>query len=643
MGHITSTGQRPIGRRQFLLLSATAAGTAALLGLPGCGPKATGPSVGAQYTAGSYVAQAEGKRAPLRLETVFSSSAIESVSILEHHETKYISDTALERIPGQIVEFQSLAVDTVTGATLTSLAILSAVADCVTQADGDTSALKSAPAMEKSSDTVDLDADIVIVGAGGSGMTAAIAATVKGAKVVVFEKTSSMGGNTLVSGGLLEYPLAPESLRMDMNQGFAQNFALTMQKARDMGIDPVLLDRIQADYEAYYAVGNTKVFDSTEFHAVDFYMNMGGDLDNWLKTMPEADELNDWLTDLGFQWGSLMPIVGFYWPRWSHEPSTPAGQGFFDLYEDTIRKGSLPIDILFQTPASELLTENGKVTGVKGICDDGTVYTARAGKAVILATGGYSGNPDMLRKYNTEWDWKPNQSIGTTNCYGHTGDGIVMAQGLGGQFVSIPHGQMLFPFAGINGYMDGMAGADGPLVNQKGERFVNEMLDRYALSHAIMEQENQIVYLISDKNSGGFVDGVNFQTEEIEQTVLDRGLIMRADTLEGLAAQIEVDPENFTDTINRFNGYAETFNDTDFGRTVFTVTSPVLAAPFYACPRTWSAHITRDGLAVTDDYQVVNEQGTPIEGLYAAGEITVGNAGVACMANGLIAVERLLA
>ena len=193
-----------LGRRKFVALGAAAAGTM-LFGLGGCAPTArTGAADAApSYQAGTYTAAATGKKGPVNIAVTFSDDAIETIEILDNYETPRISERAFTDIPEQILEHQSLQVDTIAGATLASMAVINGVKDCVSQAGGDVAALEQAPGTEKSTETVEIDADVVVLGAGAAGMGTAMACSQKGLNVVVMEKCGNVGGNCLVSGGMM--------------------------------------------------------------------------------------------------------------------------------------------------------------------------------------------------------------------------------------------------------------------------------------------------------------------------------------------------------------------------------------------------------------------------------------------------------
>lgn len=195
---------------------------------------------------------------------------------------------------------------------------------------------------------------------------------------------------------------------------------------------------------------------------------------------------------------------------------------------------------------------------------------------------------------------------------------------------------MMFPFADVkNGCDETTVGADTDclLVNANGERFIDETLDRYTMTEALMQQPDEVLFLISDRDTSRVEGDYSYYGRSI-QRLLDQGQLFRADTLEELADQMGCDRNTFAATVERYNEIARNGEDPDFGRMIFTPDSPIENPPFYASPRTWAAHITEGGVVTDETSQVLREDGTPIEGLYAAGEVTVGMSGVSSMALG---------
>ena len=602
---------------------------------------------GATFVPGTYTAAEPGKFGPVNVSVTFSENAIESVEIGDNEETVGITDKAFETIPATIVEHQTLDVDSVSGSTLTSHAIVSAVTDCVEQASGDPSKLegnweKPAPSTE----TVQLDGDVVIVGAGASGMVAAVSAARFGAKkVILLKKSCNVGGNALVSGGYLEYVHAPDELREDMTPSYEAELESELAQAADyMPADD--LTKLQADYDAWKASGSTKTFDSIYLHALQYAMQGEGEWDEMLKCAENIDDLDAWLVEEGFQFKDLCGIVGYSWPRWTSPKEGVCGQGYFAFYEDEIEKNDYPIEIYLNTPASELIVEDGKVVGVRAEGSDGTKYEARGDKGVILACGGFSGSPDMLREYNTMWPFEEDEYIPTTNCYGHTGDGITMGLSVGAT-ANLMDVQMPFPMADCKNSTDETTVGDDVdcvIVNKEGKRFMNEVLDRYSMTEAIMAQTDQMMFMVTDADTCRVNGDVNRYGHSLKN-LQDQGQLYVADTLEALAEKMGCDPATFVETIERYNDAARAGKDDEFGRTTFSANSPVKNPPFYASPRTWAMHITVGGLVVDihDGYKVLDEASTPIEGLRAVGETIVGSCGIGVMGEGLAVAKAMFA
>ena len=261
-------GGRLIGRRRFIQLGAAAGMTMFALGVTGCSPLPATSSAKSSYVPGAYTAQAQGKQSLVTVEVTFGENAIEAVEVLGHCESERIANTAISAITSDIVELQSLDVDAVTGATLTSMAILSAVRDCVGQAGGSVSDLEKVPGREKSDAVEVIETEVAIIGAGAAGLTSAIALAESGTEVLVMEKCGFIGGSMLVSGGRLQYPEAPLEYRQETTEPMRRLFAEVMERARDLGVSEERVSQVEQQYEQWYAEGNTKTFDSDEFYAV---------------------------------------------------------------------------------------------------------------------------------------------------------------------------------------------------------------------------------------------------------------------------------------------------------------------------------------------------------------------------------------
>lgn len=634
-----------LSRRSFIRNTTIAGIGVAVLGLAGCTPDkpTTSSDTALPYTAGTYTASSQGKFGPVTIQATFSNEAIENIEVTDHEETAFISNRALTELPEAIVENQSLAVDTITGATLSSMAVLAATEDCVRQAGGNPSDLKEAPQKTASTGTESLEADLLVVGAGGSGVACAIAAAKLGMeRVVVLEKSCSIGGNALVSGGYLEYVEADDSLREEMTD--SQRAQLEADLAAAEGVVPAdALELIRGQWANWQAAGNTKCFDSIELQALQYTIAGEGDYEGNVLFCQNIAALDAWLVEDGFAFKELVGIVGYPWPRWSSPAEGRCGQGYFQHYQGLVEDQALPVEILLNAPATELICEGDRVVGAKAQAEDGTTYEVRAAKGVVLATGGFSGSPEMLRQYNTMWPFEEGVDIPTTNTYGHTGDGINMALALGAG-VALMDDQMPFPMADCKNSSDETTVGDDidcMMINSEGVRFMDEVRDRYSMTADIMEQPGQMMYMITDADTCRVEGDLNRYGHKLE-SLINQGQLYVADTIEELAAQIGCEGSVLAKTVADYNEAARSGVDAAFGRTSFSDLSPIENPPFYASPRTWAMHITVGGLLYDDSFRVTTEEGEPIEGLYAVGETIVGSSGVGTQGEGL-AVAQILA
>lgn len=597
----------------------------------------TAQNTEAIYQAGTYQGTSEnGRNGAVTVEVTVSDSKIESVKVIEHQETAGITDIAMSRIPEEIVTNQTLAIDTVAGATITSEALLEASKNALEKAGADIEALLAKQDNDVKKEIVELETDVVIVGAGATGMAAAISSAQNGAEsVIVLEKTASIGGNAIVSGGFLEYINAPEELRPQNNAGYNQMIENYINAESLNESHAQLQSQLKEEYEAYLASGSDKVFDSEALLSLDYYtLEPYSTPESMMEFAGLLSDTTDWLSDLGMKWKPLTGIVGYTWPRWSSPKDSFEGHGYFDLFEKTIKDKNYPVEIMLETPGTELIIEDGRVTGV--IAESKTTeYHIKANHGVVLATGGFAANPEMVVEYNTMWEGLTVE-MPTTNAAGMTGDGIKMAQKAGAVLEAMDD-IMLFPNADpISNSTENIVGNDGDAlyVNKEGKRFVNETLDRYSISGAVLEQTDKILYIISDSENSRIKDGKTFNGFDVEE-MIKNGQLFRADTLEELAEQLDIDPEVLIATVDQYNAYAANYLDEEFGRISFSEISAVDQGPYYACPRTVATHITGGGLIHDENYRVLDENYEVIEGLYAGGEVTAYMSGISSFGDGL--------
>lgn len=538
-----------------------------------------------KFTPGTYTAKATGMH-EMTVEVVVSADKIESVKILEHQETAGISDLAITQIPEDIVKAQGLGIDTVSGATISSTAILAAAEDCLKQAGADVDALKAVGlAKAEKAEDVEETADVIVIGAGGAGLAAAVTANQEGATVIIVEKMPKVGGNTILAGGALN--------------------------AVDDGSETAAANK-----------------DSVELHYTQTFD--GGDKQGdpeLVKTLVEnAWDGVEWLKGLGMEFKEgTFTVTGGMWPR-AHKPVDPVGTGFFKTYDKYMTEHD-GIDLMLNTKAEEILTdESGKAVGIVATGETGNKVTLHANKGVIVATGGFGKNVELRQQVNKQWP-DLGEKIKSTNHEGATGDAIPMLEKLGAKganFVQMENIQLLPLGDPETGSLSGNIEFDVErriFVNKEGKRFVNEGGRRDDMTLALFEQPDNYMWIVMDSDCYPTGDEVNNFNESIND-LISQGRAVKADTVEELAGKLGVDPANLTAAVDDFNKHVESKEADEFGRTLYS--TPIDTAPFYAAPRVPTVHHTMGGVQINTDAQVIGSDGEVIPGLYAAGEVTGG-------------------
>ena len=564
-----------------------------VLGLAACGGNTAQETTAAAtaaseeagiYTPGTYTGTAAGKNGDVKVEVTFSANAIDSVKVVEHSETAGISDGAIENIPAAIVENQSLAVDTVSGATITSDAILKAVADAVAQAGGDVEALKNAAAPAGEKEAKELSADVIVVGGGGAGMAAATRLAQLGKSVILVEKSGFLGGAISVSGG---------------NQ-----VVMGSQLQIDNGVADDSVESMVADFEANGANKNNKEILTL------FAENVGATTD-WL------------VASCGITFEEGLHQLGEY----SHNRElayTGGGAGFAEAMRKAVEEAG--VQVLLNTKAESLIADNGTVTGVKAASSDAD-YTLTAGD-VVLATGGYGANKDMLTD-----EMKSALYYGPASS---TGEGIQMAQAVGAQTANMEYGKR-YP-NGIE-VSEGMAKStiagnivgwtmSAILVNKDGNRVVNEKASNRTILEEELKQEGGELYLLLDAETfeawKAKLAPAGISDADIEKYLEANGtttpVFAHGETLEEAAAAAGINADNLKATVEKYNGFVAKGSDDDFGRAASYLTKTIGEGPYYIVEQKPRFATTMGGLVINTSMQVLNEAGEPISGLYAAGE-----------------------
>lgn len=580
-------------------------------------------AVSSTFKAGTYEGVGQGKNGNVTVEVTLSDKAIESVKVTDQNESADIAKLAIEKIPQEIVDAQSPNVETVSGATMVSDAIIEGTRDALTKAGVDVTKLTKQET-KKEAEVEQVEADIVVVGAGAAGTAAALAAQQNGANVVLLEKTATPMGAGTLAGGMFA---------ADSKQ----------QKAEKKEVSKKWL------YDQY--------MDASQGHMNSVLVR---------EIIDEAGPTVDWLNENGATMTLVDAGTGGSFAH-SGDPATLHGyqeggtKAISNLVESFEKAGG---KAYFSTPATELITDEktNEISGVKAEEEDGTVLEITAQK-VILATGGFGGNSEMLAEY-----------LGTPNTPGevaqNTGDGINMAWnvGAGEMGVNTTHyfWQTFKPdeiksMADIVGgdwfALNGFTSFPNLRVNTYGQRFSDETdATLYAIHGAeIASQPKQEEYVIIDSamldtikekgtvaiedQYGQFKDDPQFYmefnepnaTEDIikrENTPMDyaplldqltdTGVVFKGDSIEELGKALGVDATNFKASVDQYNGAIESgqddlyFSDTD--RLI-----KVSQGPFYAVKFVARNLGTLGGVRINDKIEACDADGNMIPNLYVAG------------------------
>ena len=561
---------------------------------------------------------AQGINGDVVVEVVATPDEILSVTVTEQNETDGIGSVAAETLPEEIVQAQSIQVDDVTGATVTSTAIKDAVKLALEDAGIDPAVFdvaveetESAPAEDET-----YEADIVIVGAGGAGMTAAIEAADAGKSVVVVESQAMVGGNSVRSTGGMN--AAKTELQDENEFGESAGVDKQLQAAAETYADNEVITDLAAtvkeQWEAYQA-DPQGYFDSVELFQLDTMIGGKGINDPELvKTLCEnsADSIA-WLEGIGAPLPSVSSFGGASVKR-IHRPVDDEGKVVsVGSYIIPILQKNLEdrgVTLLLSTTATSILAEDGKAVGIEAEGADGQKVTVDA-KAVILATGGFGANLDMVTEYKPELE-----GFMTTNAPGALGQGLAMAEELGAATVDLDQIQIHPTVQADTAALitEGLRGDGAILVNEEGLRFIDEVGTRDVVSAAEIAQTGSHSWLI--------VDQAMVDASSVIQGYIAKGYTQTGETYEELAEAMGVDAQAFAATMETWNGYVEAGEDPEFGRTSFA--SPLNTAPYYGINVTAGIHHTMGGLKIDSKAQVLGEDGAVIEGLFAAGEVAGG-------------------
>lgn len=569
----------------------------------------------------TYEGEGQGFGGTIKVSVSVEEGKLTGIEVLSHGETSGISDPAFAKIPAAVIENQSIAVDTVSGCTYSSKGLIEAITAAwmssgATLEDISKEIVTTTEAKELETKT----ADVIVIGAGGAGMTATVEVLRAGGSVIVVDKMASVGGNTIAAGSALN------AAGTDIQKAGTMTASGVNAVEEKLALEPVdeymarWQESVRKDLDEYIASGSNQVFDTVDLHKLQTYVD-GDYVGN-----PELIEILcdnapnalKFLEELGMSWApEITTAVGATWPR-SHQPNRVfGGNGSDFVLPQTKFAQENGAEIVLEHKVEEIIKEDGRVVGVKGTATDGTPFEYRANKSVILATGGFGANVEMRQAYNKHWA-NLDETVPTSNMACATGDGIGLAEGVGANLVGMEWIQMV-PGSTVGQFTASIANCI--YVNSNGERFVAEDSRRDVLSGAVLAQEGSYFWLLTDaKTVWDLQKGVSVSGQTVEEKKA-LGLI-EAETIEELAAQIGCDAQTLQASIDQFNK-AVTGEEADpLGRQVFEFTYD--KGPYYAGKGYAFVHHTMGGVEININCEVLDAEGNVIPGFYAAGEVTGG-------------------
>lgn len=544
---------------------------------------------GLSFTPGSYEGEAEGFGGPIKVAVTVDEAAIQTVEVFEENETIGIGTKALELLSEDILAKQSIGVDMVSGCTYTSVGFLAAVTEALEQSGVNMDAARAVVEEEPVSTEVQtIETEIVIIGGGGSGMGAALTASEQGAKVVLLEKMPFLGGAMAISGGSVVGPTS------DYQQ------AEGIEDSADLFYEDLLLNGHINDEQISR-----------------LYADNVGDMFNWLQN------------EVGVKFEGFTSA-----PEYQADRIGKLTGGSPEMAE-TIRNklAETDVEVYLNTRATELIKEGDTIVGVKAEGADGSQYEIRA-KATLLATGGFGNEKEMLQPpYDTALYYGPVSS---------TGDGHKMAMDVGAMTHNMEYGKIYpngvevspgFAKSTVTASSEVLRNRSGILVDRSGKRVLDESGSYASIRDIMLEQEDQTLFILMDKENWDVFQQLNIDTRTLTNTEVERGisnegaappLIATNSDIKTAAETVGVDGDALVETVENFNAYYEAGNDEEFGR---EIKMPIGEGPYYIIEQKPRFATTLGGLKITTNFEVLDENEQPIDGLFAVGEIVAGPQG----------------
>lgn len=518
---------------------------------------------GRKYKAGVYQEKVEAEALKLQINVTLDTDRITDISLVPDDTLDVDFTTTFESLRTRMLVANSPYVDAITGATTQSEALKKAVSRAMTTSS------KAQMIEEGVNPAAPQNVDVVIIGSGGAGLAAAIQASDEGARVVIIEKMPTIGGNTIKAS----VGMNAAETRFQKMEGIEDSKALFYEETLKGGKfknNPVLL---------------------REF----------------VELAPEAI---DWLANHDIELNDITITGGMSIDR-THRPADRSAVGGFLISGLVKNINKRNIEVLLETSVAEILYENGAVCGVKVIDEynDSRILNA---KSVIVATGGFSANREMVVKYRPELD-----GFVTTNHKGATGSGIAMLQKIGADTVDMSEIQIHPTVEQTTSYLisESIRGGGAILVSQAGQRFFNEMETRDKVSAQIIALPEKSAWIIFDEQVR--------QNNKAADEYLARGFVNSAPTVQELAVKLNMDQNTLKATLDRYNQFVIKQKDEDFGRTT-ALRHPLNEGPYYAIRIAPGVHHTMGGVTINTDTAVLDSQKQVIKGAWAAGEVVGG-------------------
>ncbi len=545
-----------------------------------------------EYQPGTYTEKVNGHNAAFTVKVTVSKNKIEKIDTEGNLETIGVGQLALNKLSQEIIAKQSLGVDNITGATISSFALKGAVKKALEQAKvskEDMAQLQKSVAVYEALPP-EIKTQVVIVGGGGSGLAAAIAAQQAGAKVIVLEKLGLLGGSTNVSEGAFNAADPERQGKQGIEDSIQKHYDQTMKGGHNIGTPELV-----------------------------HYLT-----DHALETIK-------WMESLGVKFkDEVGTATGALWQR-SHYTVTPSGNSYVRVYEKYIKEHADDIKVYTDMNVESLVTnDSGRVIGVVAKNNHtGKSTKFLADRGVILSTGGFGANIELRQKVNTGVfkDYDLGKAIGCTN-FGKSaqGSGIIMGEKVGANVIGMSDIQVHPCGTPGTGLMEMVrtSGRNRLFINNQGNRFVNEGAARDVLAKAIFAQPDATYYVLVNHLRYPSLDWVDANGAKMKD-MIELGRVVPADTLDELAKKLNMPAANLKKAVDDYNNVVSGKAKDPLGFEANNKQDKLMTeGPWYACKKVPTVHHTMGGLQINTKAEVLDKNGKPIPGLYASGETTGG-------------------